>query len=414
LKNTQRDQLEWRVSIGLLLFAVLFHLYFSVSFWRTNIQLYGDAVHYDHAAVWLLLKHIYSYWSWGPSAMITPGYPLFLDFAYWLTHFKSHNHQVEMHVAVTFQHLLAAGTVFLIYRIARFFLPRWASLIAALLWLFYPPSNWAADQLLTETVYVFFLILFVWTFLFALERKQIWRFALAGVALALATLVRPTVFPLVVAPLLFLLQRQNWPAVRTHLIHWLTYLGAFVVCMLPWWIRNGVVLHRLILTDDDMANPLLFGSDPNFAHDTSLDSGLDRQQQEHLAVHRIIEGFSHHPFQYAKWYTVDKLRLLFGSPWYLDKLSKHATFPQKLTFVFAHFHLAWVILGAIGLLLGAWRPMLRWISALALFLIVAQLPFIPINRYMFPTMPLMFIGVAALTYLVVVRIKERRQPVPNG
>jgi len=76
--------------------------------------------------------------------------------------------------------------------------------------------------------------------------------------------------------------------------------------------------------------------------------------------------------------------------------------------------LAWVILGAIGLLLGAWRPMLRWISALALFLIVAQLPFIPINRYMFPTMPLMFIGVAALTYLVVVRIKERRQPVPNG
>ncbi|WAH38830.1 glycosyltransferase family 39 protein [Alicyclobacillus dauci] len=412
-----RDRRDFVASITLVIIATLYHLYFARDFWRYPIHLGGDAVHYDHSAVVLLLKHVYTYWSWGPAAQVTPGYPLFLEFAYWITLITSHNHQVQMHVATTIQHLLAAATVFGLYRIMRYFLPIWASFVGAVLWLIYPPATWAADQLLTETLYVFFLVWFTWSFLFALQNRSFWRFVLAGVMLALTTLVRPSIMPLVVAPLVLLLERQDWPnreALRTKLTNWLGYLAAFIVCMLPWWVRNVRVMHHFTLTDDDMGNPLLFGSDPNFQHDTNLASGLTPGQQEQLAIHRIIEGFTQHPLVYLKWYTIDKLGLLFGTPWYMSTPGYDPTILTRITFGYAQIHLVWVILGAVGLILGFWRPRMRWVSAMAVFLVVVQLPFIPINRYVFPNMPFMFIGVMILVDLAVKLIRNRRATVPNG
>lgn len=407
------DKREWSASIGILVLALLFQLYFIKQLWGLHINLYGDSIHYDHAAVVLLLMHVYTYWSWGPSAQVTPGYPLFLEFSYWLTLIKTHNHQVQMHVAATFQHLMVAVSVFGLYRVARYVLPIWASLVAAILWMIYPPATWAADQLLTESLYTLLLVLFAWSFLFALKKGRLWRYILAGFVLGLTTLVRPSVMPLVAAPLLLLLQRQDWRAIRSHLLHFAGYLAMFIICMLPWWIRNVRVMHHFILTDEDVGNPLLFGSDPNFAHDPNLGSGLSASGQKALAIHRIIEGFTHHPFAYLKWYTIDKLHLLFGAPWYLDSVGKHASAVNKLTFYYAQTHLVWVILGAVGLLLGFWRPYMRFVSGLALFLIVVQLPFIPMNRYVFPVMPLFFVGVMFLVFVVVKWIQQNRQTVTN-
>ncbi|GLV13863.1 hypothetical protein Heshes_15470 [Alicyclobacillus hesperidum] len=388
----------WLWSLILLALAVLFHMYFIVSAWKQPVILFGDAYYYDHSATVLNALHLYSYWSWGPAAQVTPGYPLFLSLIYRFASLFSQSHQVAMHTAQTVQHLLSVVTVMLVYRLMRFCLPRWASFIGALLWLVYPPVIYANNQLLTENLYIPCLLAFTFAFLTAIRDKTLWHFGVAGFWLAVTTLVRPSVMPLAVAPLLLLFDR----AVRTQWRHWLSefasYVGVFVLFMLPWWIRNAVVMHQLILTDLDSANPLLYGSDPNFEKDVSLSSGLSLEQQKALAIHRIEAGFHTHPLMYLKWYTLDKIGLLFDTPWYNSTLAKHAGLLTRATFAYAHLHILWVVVGAIGLLMSAWFPYLRWIAALALFLIVVQLPFIPINRYAYPTMPFFFLGVGVVLY----------------
>jgi hypothetical protein len=161
-------------------------------------------------------------------------------------------------------------------------------------------------------------------------------------------------------------------------------LIGFLIPMVPWWIRNWVVFHRLLLTDTDVGNPLLFGSDPHFAVDTNLGRGLSSTQQEHLAITRALHGFSTHPLSELKWYTLDKLVLLFGRPW----LGRDA--------LFLHLQPALVIVGALGLLLLLRKPGLRVVSWLVIYLLVTQLPFLPIPRYAFPMMPFFFIGLFAL------------------
>lgn len=389
MKRIFKDPREWIVSGLLLVFALAFHAYFAIELWHWPIHLYGDSVHYDHAAVVLLLKHIYTYWSWGPAAQVTPGYPLFLEFCYWFTLVSTHNHQVQMHIATTFQHLLAAVTVLFLYRIMRKGLPRYASVAASLLWLVYPPATSAANQILTETLYVFFLVCFAWTFLCAIQKPSIARYILAGFILGLTTLVRPSVMPLAAAVLVVFFSGVNRQQIKRHVWHVCAYIGMFVLTMLPWWIRNVVSLHRFILTDEDLANPLLYGSDPNFAQDPGLASGLTGAQQKALALHRIAVGFEHHPLLYLKWYTIDKIGLLFGTPWFTSVKEV-----PKWIDVYANTHLVWVISGALGLLIIALRrDALWWISALVAFLVVVQLPFIPIDRYAFPIMPFLFVGV---------------------
>lgn len=396
--NQCRRERNW--VLGLLALAILYHLYFTIKAWHLPVLLLGDAVFYNHAATLLIALHRYTYWSWGPAAQVTPGYPIFLMFAYRLAMLFTTNHATEMHVAQTLQHLIAAFTVVILYYVMRFRLPVWASLVGAILWMIYPPVIYGTDQLLTETLYVFFLVLFTWSFLYALREQTIRSYIFAGLLLGLMTLVRPSVLPLVFAPVILLFQRQTLSAIRTHLIHWLSYVVMFALTMLPWWIRNLVAMHQWILTDLDSANPLLYGSDPNFQNDPNLSKGLTQPEQKTLAIHRIHEGFHTHPWSYLKWYTIDKIQLLFGTPWYDPVLANNAGPLTRFMYAFAHIHIGWAILGAIGLLICAWIPYFRWISALVLLLVVVQLPFIPINRYVFPLMPFFFLGVMVVVYQV--------------
>ncbi|MDQ0190097.1 glycosyltransferase family 39 protein [Alicyclobacillus cycloheptanicus] len=354
-------------------------------------QLYGDSVHYDLSARVLLTKHFYTYWGHGPDAQVTPGYPLFLAVCYWIGgHLSNHPH-AGMHLAFLAQWVLAALTASVLYFISRRVLNRFWAVLVGLLWIVYPTTHGAYGQLLTEALFVPLLCAFVWLFLISLERKTAGWWFLSGLILGLAALVRPTVMPLVLAGLAacFLqfsragLHGQGGTAAK-GITGFFAHLIGFLIPMVPWWIRNWVVFHRLLLTDTDVGNPLLFGSDPHFAVDTNLGRGLSSTQQEHLAITRALHGFSTHPLSELKWYTLDKLGLLFGQPW----LGRDA--------LFLHLQPALVIVGALGLLLLLRKPGLRVVSWLVIYLLVTQLPFLPIPRYAFPMMPFFFIGLFAL------------------
>ncbi|SIS65013.1 glycosyltransferase family 39 protein [Alicyclobacillus vulcanalis] len=399
----ERTWLGWLTAI-----ALIYHAYFVVKAWRQPVLLYGDAYYYDHSARVLNALHLYAYWSWGPAAQVTPGYPVFLALVYRLAAVFTPSHETAMHLAQACQHLLAVASTVLVYLIARFRLPRYASFVAAFLWTVYPPVIYANDQLLTENLYIPFLLAFVWSFLVLVRDRSTGSFVVSGLLLGVTTLIRPSVAPLLAAPALFFLQRETRRAWKTTAARYAAYVATFCLAMLPWWIRNLVAFHQWITTDLDAANPLLFGSDPTFYKDTSISNGLSYAQQKALAIHRIEEGFRTHPLGYLKWYTLDKLGWLFGTPWYNSTLPPHAGLLTRMTFAYAHLHLVWVLVGALGLAFGFGMRYIRWLSWLTVFLIAVQLPFIPINRYAYPTMPFLMIGVGTVVYLATAWVRTRR------
>lgn len=361
------------------------------------VYLYGDMVHYDHAAMMMWTHHVFSYWGTTPDAFVTPGYPLFLMICYRVANIFTHSHQGQLIFTVYIQAVLSGLTVGLVYYVARNVMNAWWALLAALIWMYYPPSIWSMTLLLTETLYVFLLLGYVWMFYYSMKKnKAIWWF-LSGLLLALTALVRPTVFPLAIAPVIWAIWKRESlrKGIRTILI----YIIGFVVPLLPWWIRNMVVMHRLLLTDNDTGNPLLYGTDPNFQHDPGLAQGV--KDQKALAIHRIVEGFTTHPWATLKWYTLDKLHYLFSHAWF---------YPSKVTRLESFllgFHFIWVCLGTLGILLGFMYLRFRFLSILAVFFVLIQLVFIPINRYAFPLMPLFVIAACFLGQQVLSLVQQR-------
>jgi len=365
------------------------------------VSLYGDMVHYDHAAVTLINHNVYSYWGITPGAQVTPGYPIFLMLIYRLANLMHHSaqHQVQLHDALLAQVVLSTASICLVYLLARRILSPIFSLIAMFLWTIYPPAIWSTGLLLTETLYVFFLLCFLCSFTIAMEKKTRRWWFLAGLSLGLTGIVRPTVFPLLLAALIYLLwtwkeRKFQLSAAKPLFFDYLAHAVGFVLILFPWWIRNLLVLHRVILTDDDLGNPLLYGTDKNFQNDATLSHGLSAIQQEHLAVTRIQSMFSHHFWSSLQWYSLDKLQFLFATPWYAYSPARNATHIAFNTW--AHLNIVWVVLGMVGLFVGLWMPKMRLLSWASLFFVLVQLPFIPINRYVFPLMPLFFIGTALI------------------
>ncbi|GMA52138.1 hypothetical protein GCM10025857_34950 [Alicyclobacillus contaminans] len=358
------------------------------------VPLTGDMVYYNHAANLLLQKHVLTYWSTAPAAQVMPGYPLFVALCKW---FAGHVYPrygeyglPGLRFTVLVQCVISVCTSLVLYRVARRLCRPLFAGIATLVWTLYLPQVVASTMVLTETLYILLFWCFVLAVWRAVERPTMWRWAVSGLLLGLSVLVRPTPLPVMAGLALYMVLqvrvgRWRWmDAIR----HFGAALGALVLCLVPWWIRNLVTLHRLILTSDDAGNPLLFGSVPSWAHYPTPTSGFTAQQQEAQAIRNIEQGFHDHPLGYLKWYTIDKLWLMFSSPWYGE---------SGALLWWVHLHGLWVCLGVIGLAWAAVRRVgARWFAVLLVVLVGLQLPFIPLPRYVLPVMPGIFVGVGLL------------------
>lgn len=81
--------------------------------------------------------------------------------------------------------------------------------------------------------------------------------------------------------------------------------------MSPWWIRNYLVLDKVVILAEQSGNPLLWGTFP-FDNSPTIDVSEDPKLMQEKAIERIKMGFTHEPLLYASWYT-------WGKSWYLIK-----------------------------------------------------------------------------------------------
>ncbi len=286
-----------RVKKALLVFgvALAIRLFMSIPFiWHPEMSLpaYGDAIGYHRLALNLMVGHGFSLYPispFTPDCFRTPAFPLLLAFLY-----KALGPSPLWGIIAN--DILAAGTALLVYLILRQRWPRGA-LLAGLLYAFNPLSLVYCQELMTETLFTFSLVLgiallfwpteeFAWArrtgtgrtpILMAEEGQRLsWLFALGGgLCLGIAALTRPVglYIPVLILPF----ARNRW--------HMAT--GGFAAAVLPWFIRNWIIYGFPFFSTVEWVNMAYY----NGAAVVSAEKGITLRQADMMIFNEASERY---------------------------------------------------------------------------------------------------------------------------
>lgn len=138
-----------------------------------------------------------------------------------------------------------SGTTCVVFLIAREILGQRIALLAGFFLIFYPFSIYAALYIGSETLFTFFLSLFVLYLLRATSFHSVHWYLLAGFSLGIATLIRGTTqFFLAVIPIALFLTCRTLN--RRMVLGYLLMCSVFILCITPWGVRNYVVLKAVV------------------------------------------------------------------------------------------------------------------------------------------------------------------------
>jgi 4-amino-4-deoxy-L-arabinose transferase-like glycosyltransferase len=144
------------------------------------------------------------------------------------------------------QWLADVGTAILVFFIAlEIFKDRRVAFISSLLFAFYGPGISLTLIALSEPVFTLLLAGFTLSLLRGLRQPLIWRFALSGVLLGIATLARAVMqfYPIFVLPVMFWSLDRQW---RLVLPRFAVLCIAFAAVLLPWTVRNYLLFDAFI------------------------------------------------------------------------------------------------------------------------------------------------------------------------
>lgn len=189
-----------------------------------------------------------------PDSYFNPGYPIFLAGCRSLAG--------DSLLAVKIAHILFdIGTAMAL----SWLLLRTSSALAALFFTIafalHPLLLHLCNNVNDEPLLVLFVVASFVALYRAINFPSLWRFALAGIFLGLAIFTKstPIFLPFVVTGVMFLVTRK---IKANHAIHWIAYLLAAIVVLLPWAYRNYVVFGRFAFSTRGIGTNLWWGSDP--------------------------------------------------------------------------------------------------------------------------------------------------------
>jgi 4-amino-4-deoxy-L-arabinose transferase-like glycosyltransferase len=327
-----------------------------------------------------------------------PGYPIFLALLYTIV---GHN----LVVVRVIQASLSAGSCVLLYVLARYFLaddrrrcirigvPVLSSLALAL----YEPNIFLSGVLLTETLFIFLLLLFLIVLCGPLSERRLSRFA-APVLLGVLSLVRPVAVTYIPA---LLAANTVWPwRLRREVCRIALSLVLFLLPLIPWTIRNAVVLHAFVPLSTNAGVNFYIGHHPGYSYWSTggketirAQTDLDEVAENRLFFQLGLKYILDQPGQ-AVIDTCKKVEYLFRPgipPW---PMGDHGydlllpVFPGLRTFLFQWnwFFLALLPVGVV--LAWACFPRGRPMLILAACHVAATLCFFARSRFRAPLEPL--------------------------
>jgi hypothetical protein len=366
-----------------------------------------------------------------PDAIITPGYPLYLSL------FLGGKYEKSQSDAARFgQVLLSSLTILLAYAAFAPF-GRIYGLGVASLTAISPHLINMNLYLLTETLFCFFLMAFVWIISRVNANSRRLVFLLMGLLLALATLTRPWIqaYLFVVMGYLFF-SKLRFSAVQTLLV----LVGAAIVTT-PWLVRNSMEFGDAV-DGSQLVASIHHGMYPNMMYEEQSDSlgyayradpmspTLGKSMGVTLA--EIKRRATAEPYRYAKWYLVGKIKSVLswkiiagadaifvyqvgGSPYFeVPKFYLSAYYMEKT-------HGLLMVLALIGIMI-VWLPaklqrqsaervfFLRSMSLLILYFLSMHMVVAPYPRYSIPMRPVLY-AMALYPFVLVVGISGFREKV---
>ncbi len=177
----------------------------------------------------------------GHRAIVTPLYPLFLAGSSLLPF-------ANRLAALLIQAFLGGMTALLIYLIAIDLFTRRAAILSGLLTAIYWPLVCVSVKLLSEALFIPLLAATILFTVRALNYNSVKYFSLAGLLCGLASLTRPFLFFFPFLMIAGVFAYQKWKSDNTKLRN-LSILFALHICvMMPWALRNQVVLGAPVFT----------------------------------------------------------------------------------------------------------------------------------------------------------------------
>jgi 4-amino-4-deoxy-L-arabinose transferase-like glycosyltransferase len=311
------------------------------------------------------------------------------------------------------QVVMGAGTVALVYLIARDQFSRTTAILAGVGMVFARMTCLYTAMVLTETLFTFLVTLgvFLW------GRK---RLVPAGIAFGLAALTRTTILPfLLVLPLLSLLPgwRGQW---RKHVM-----ISVIAIAVSSIWVmRNAVVLGRFIpVQESGFGQNLLFGTfetktlwgqiwngrewtgDQDAHPLATAGEGLNGMERERMRLRLALSRIASDPLHWLAVRAQQYPRL------FMDDSVIYRDEPFRLILKGLFFHLCNLIiiaLAAFGAFIErARRASLGHVMLFPAFILIIHLPLWIEPRYSLAMMPLVVILAAVGSLHLLEKLKAR-------
>ncbi len=243
--RVSRD-LQW--GVGIVFAALVLRVAFVLLFGRTKVA-FNDTLFYQlvgmalaHGEGYRFINHQTVHWP--------PGYAFVLGGVYSIF-------GTSMRNALLLNSVLGAATTGLVYLVALRKLGRPTAIAAAVAVALIPGQFLIADVALSETLYVFELVLFIT--LATLLRWRPWTWILLGVLAGLAALTRGEgfLFPVIVLGIFWTRATRKQALGRAALV-----AVVMLLTVAPWTIRNAVVAHTFIPVATNASDTLWSGHNP--------------------------------------------------------------------------------------------------------------------------------------------------------
>lgn len=396
-----------------------------------DIPLRADAAKYFRLAVNSVYHSAYSLADIEPysaSTYITPGYPLFLA-VFVLVSNSIHDFYT---LTLNSQALLGACSAAIVFALGLELGGLGVALMAGLLFAISPHHVIASGYVLTECLFTFLLLLSVLLCLRAVQKDVLTLFWIAGVAIAVASLVRPVLllFPLLLFPILWKrMGRKSWPRL-------ISLIFGMALALAPWQIWK--TMNPVEGEPSQVMGTLIVGSYPDLIYKTPALRGYPYREDRTFdgkdpssSIGIILQRAKSEPAKYLYWYAFGKPQTFWensttegaGGP-FIYKVD--SSIYDRLSFAIATLsfmmatHFLWVSLAAVTCCYGlrhlfrsrykdAASLVLHTSSLLLVYFTLIHSVLLPLPRYAYPVYPFVYllaafgVQVLALRFWHVVR-----------
>jgi 4-amino-4-deoxy-L-arabinose transferase-like glycosyltransferase len=215
------------------------------------------------------------------SALRTPVYPVFIAIIYWIG-------GQDPFLIIAVQVVLGTLTVLLGYHLGIKILSKPGALIGAFLLAISMESITSVFYILTETMFTILFLAGILSWINAYKNQNKYWLVVGAIFMGLSALCRPVVvyFPIVLT--IGLLINKKIPWIRRG-IDSVLFLGVFILCLLPWMLRNISVVGSPTLSTISSYNLLFYEANSLEANSRHISETAVREENKVRVAQMLVE-----------------------------------------------------------------------------------------------------------------------------